>query len=163
MPTIGNELKTMFNEQAGIEFTISNIYLALSFWFEERNYTGVSKYLKNSSNEEREHGLLFFNYILKRNGTNVNVPVSENYDASIHKDALEIFKLIYDIEVENTVRLTNLADFCLKVKDYQSYNFLKPLLEEQDNAENEIMYIISKLEKNIPDTLYFLDKDYNSK
>jgi len=25
------------------------------------------------------------------------------------------------------------------------------------------MYIISKLEKNIPDTLYFLDKDYNSK
>jgi len=153
----------MFNEQAGIEFTISNIYLALSFWFEEKNYTGVSKYLKNSSNEEREHGLSFFNYILKRNGTNINVPLSESYDASIHKSALEIFKLIYEIEVENTVRLTNLADSCLKMKDYQSYNFLKPLLEEQDNAENEILYIISKLEKNIPDTLYFIDKEFNSK
>lgn len=163
MPTINEKLKSLFNEQGGIEFTISNIYLALSFWFEERNYTGVSKYLKNSSNEERDHGLMFFNYVLKRNATKINVPVSESYDASIHQDALEIFKLIYNIEVENTVRLTKLADICLKEKDYQAYNFLKPLLEEQDNAENEILYIISKLEKNIPDTLFFLDKEYNSK
>jgi ferritin len=125
MPTIKDDLKTLFNEQAAIEFTISNIYLALSFWFEERNYTGVSKYLKNSSNEEREHGLMFFNYILKRNAVNINVTVSESYDASIHKDALEIFRLIYDIEVENTIRLTNLADYCIKLKDYQSYNFCK--------------------------------------
>ena len=161
MPTIKEEIKVLFNEQAGIEFSISNIYLALSFWFEERNYTGISKYLKNSSDEEREHGLMFYNYVLKRNATNINVPVSDGYDASIHKDALEIFRLIYQLEVENTIRLTNLADDCLQLKDYQAYNFLKPLLEEQDNAENEIMYIISKLEKNIPDTLYFLDKEYS--
>jgi len=161
MPTISPELLKLFNEQANVELTISNVYLQMSFWFEEQNYTGISKYLRKSSDEERGHGLSLYDYILKRNGvgTLVNLPEISNI-VNKNTDALGIFENIYQLEMDNTDRLVKLANACIDMKDFRAYNFLEPLLKEQDDAENEILYIVDKLRQNIPDTLFFIDKEF---
>jgi len=160
MPTISPQLLKLFNEQANVELSISNAYLQFSFWFEEQNFTGISKYLRKGSDEERGHGLSLFDYILKRNGVGSVVDVQPMRLIDRNSTALTIFETIYELEVQNTDRLITLANSCVDMRDYRAYNFLEPLLKEQDDAENEVLYIVTKLRQNIPDTLFFLDKEF---
>ena len=54
------------NDQITHEFFSSNLYLSIASYFENIPLDGFSKWFKKQAEEEREHGLKIYEYLLTR-------------------------------------------------------------------------------------------------
>lgn len=84
---------TALNAHANKELGASQAYLAMSYFFEDLNFSGIAEYFRAQADEERGHGLKIFEFIVKR-GDRVAVealaaPKAEYANAS---DALYVFR-----------------------------------------------------------------------
>ena len=56
------------NEQINSEFQSSYTYLAMAAFCDRQKFYGASKWLRLQSDEERQHGLKLFDFVLARDG-----------------------------------------------------------------------------------------------
>ena len=87
---MNKEVLSLLNEQIWLENTASFFYLKLSKLFSENNYFGISNFFLEQSNEEREHMLKIFTYVLEQEGE----PVVPNYNFLEDAKTLGIIKKI---------------------------------------------------------------------
>ena len=64
MTTIGNAMQDAINEQINKEFYSSYLYLSMAAYFEDKNLTGFGHWMRLQADEEREHAMKFYNFIL---------------------------------------------------------------------------------------------------
>jgi ferritin len=56
------------NEQINSEFQASYTYLAMAGFCDRQKFSGASKWLRAQSDEERQHGMKLFDFLLARDG-----------------------------------------------------------------------------------------------
>ncbi len=141
-------LSTVFhkamNEQINKEFYSSYLYLAMSAHFEDFNLPGFAKWMKLQADEEQEHGMKFYTYLLERGAKVELLPIAGPVIEG--KTNLEIFKQVQAHEVAVTASINALYELALKEKDYPGQIMLQWFITEQVEEEKNVADIIAKLE-----------------
>src|SRR4026207_1553735 len=65
---IGKAMQDAMNEQLNKEIFSSYLYLSMAAHFENKNLAGFAHWMRLQTDEEREHAMKFYNFILERGG-----------------------------------------------------------------------------------------------
>lgn len=137
-------LQKALNEQINKEFYSAYLYLAMSAHFEDTNLSGFAKWMKLQADEEQEHGMKFYSYLLERGAkvdlTPIAGPVLEG------KSNLEIFKQVQAHEAVVTASINALYELALKENDYPTQIMLQWFITEQVEEEKNAADIVAKLD-----------------
>jgi ferritin len=160
---ISNKTYELMLNQVNAELNASYLYLSMSSYFEEKNLRGLAKWMKKQSEEEYEHAMKFYNYLVTVGKRvilkTINEPKSEwNSIMEVWQDTLNHEKKVTDMI--NTIMKQAIAD-----NDFASVNFLNWFVDEQVEEVTTVEEIIAKFEM-IGDSkqgLYLLDKELGSR
>src|SRR5690349_21438407 len=116
MSMIGKTMQEAMNEQINKEFFSSYLYLSMAAYFEDRNLTGFAHWMRIQADEEREHAMKFYNFILDRGGRvylkAIDAPATD------WKSNLEVAEQVAEHEAKVTASIDSLYELALKEKDY---------------------------------------------
>ena len=140
---ISKKVEALLNQQIQQEGYASYFYLGMASWCDFNGLEGCSKFLYGQSEEEREHMLKLFNYIIEAGGQALAPEIKKI--PKDFKDVVNVFNLALKQEISNTKSINNLADVCLKEKDYSTFNFLQWYVAEQHEEEMLFKTILDKI------------------
>jgi ferritin len=156
---IKQKVQEEINEQIQAEFQSAYAYLALSGWFESQNLSGFAHWSKKQWNEEIEHGMKFYEHLIKRDGE----VVLKNIEApSLTIDTPEdAFEQALEQERNITKRIHKLYDLAQKEGDYPLESLLLWFIDEQVEEEDMVRKILDdlKLIKNDASGMLLMDKE----
>ena len=111
---ISEKLQKAINEQITAEMWSSNLYLAMSFFFEKEGFSGFAHWMKKQSQEEMGHAYAMADYIIKRGGTAMvdKIDVVPNGWGT----PLEVFEHVYK-QVEEEATAQGIVDKIKKAGD----------------------------------------------
>ncbi|GGH02349.1 ferritin [Mucilaginibacter phyllosphaerae] len=130
---ISAQVETLLNQQVKKEAYSSSVYLAMASWCNRNGFDFSSDYFFKQAEEEREHQLKFYKYILDMGGNAISPDVSgikQEYNSF-----REVFEDALDQEVSVTQSIKNIYAQCLKEQDYVTNEFLNWFLKEQREEE----------------------------
>jgi ferritin len=140
---INKAMQDAMNEQINKELFSSYLYLSMAAYFEDKNLPGFAKWMRVQEQEEREHGMKFYDFILERGGKvtlkTIEAPKSE------WKSNLEVFDEVAAHEAKVTASINPLYELALKEKDYPAQIFLQWFISEQVEEEKNAAEIIATL------------------
>lgn len=121
------------NEQVGHEFFSANLYLAIASYFENIPLEGMSKWFVKQAEEEREHGMKIYQFLLDRN-QHVDLPAIEKprRDFSSVKEAFEA-ALKHEEKVTHWIH--QIYDLAIAEGDHATRVFMHWFIEEQVEEE----------------------------
>ena len=149
----------LLNEQITKEFYSAYLYLDFSNYYYDRELNGFGNWYKIQAQEERDHALLFMEY-LQLNGERpvldtINKPAVElTSDGQVLREGLKheqyVTSLIHDI-----------YEAAYNVRDFRTMQFLDWFVKEQAEEENTADSLIKKFELygSDPRSLYMLDSE----
>lgn len=163
--SLSEEIETLLNEQIKTEATSSAIYLSMASYCNRNGFDHSAGYLEKQSNEERNHMLKIFKYVNDLGGRAISpeiLNVPQEFDS---------FRGVFEMALQQEIKVTNqinrLADQCMKLKDYTTFEFLQWFLKEQIEEEYvarrilELFDVIGEegtgryqIDKNIPKVSY---------
>jgi len=130
---LSEEIEDILNVQIRVEAHASALYLSMSAWCNDQGLDNAAGFFVKQSDEERSHMLKLFNYIGNRGGRAISPEV-----ANIPRD-FESFRGVFEQTLEQemfvTEQFNEIADRCMKAKDYVTFNFLQWFLAEQIEEE----------------------------
>lgn len=131
--SLSEDIENILNEQIKIEAHASALYLAMSSWCDDQGLDNAANFFAKQSDEERGHMLKLFKYINDRGGRAISpevpkVPVDFESFRGIFEQTLEQ-------EMFVTEQFNNIADRCMKAKDFVTFNFIRWFLDEQIEEE----------------------------
>ena len=114
---IGKSMQDAMNEQINKEFFSSYLYLSMAAYFEDKNLMGFGHWMRLQADEEREHAMKFYDYILDSGGRvqlkALDAPATE------WKSNLEVAEQVAEHEAKVTASIHALYELALKEKDYR--------------------------------------------
>jgi ferritin len=130
---LSTEIEAILNQQIKKEAQSSSIYLAMASWCDRNGYDNSADYFFKQAEEEREHQLKFYKYVLDMGGTAIspevsNIKIEYNSFREVFEDALEQ-------EVSVTESIKAIAARCYKEQDYVTLEFLNWFFKEQREEE----------------------------
>lgn len=131
--SLNEEIENILNAQIKVEAHSSSIYLAMSSWCDDQGYDFSSAFFAKQSEEERTHMLKLFNYVNDRGGRAIS-PEIVNIPADF-ESFRGVFEEMLEQEMYVTQQFNNIADKCLKLKDFVTFQFIQWFLEEQIEEE----------------------------
>ena len=141
---ISETMRTAINEQINKELYSSYLYLSMASYFADKNLVGFATWLRVQVEEERGHGMKFFDYLVDRSGrvflNAIETPRSE------WKSSLEAFKEVQSHEAKVTASINALYELALKEKDYPTQVLLQWFITEQVEEEKNAAEIVQQLE-----------------
>ncbi|WP_369998787.1 ferritin [Winogradskyella sp.] len=156
---LSKSIETALNKQIRIEAESSQVYLSMAVWAEVKGFEGISNFMYDQSDEEREHMLKLVKFINERGGhaqiTELNAP---NIKFSSFK---EMFKKLLEHEIFVSESINELVHISLQEKDYATHNFLQWYVAEQIEEEAMARTILDKINMIGDDKggLYLFDRD----
>jgi len=141
---INKKMQDAINEQIKNELYSAYLYLAMSAHFEAQNLPGFATWLRVQFEEEQEHALKFFDYLLERGGT-VELKAIDKPPAS-WASPLEAFREVLAHEQKVTSLIHNLYKLALEENDYASQVMLQWFISEQVEEEKNASEIVAQLE-----------------
>jgi ferritin len=160
---MNKEVLSLLNEQIWLENSASFFYLKLSKLFNDNNYFGISNFFLEQSNEEREHMIKIFTYVMEQESDPVIPSLNVIGDEEIDFDVVSMFESSLMSEKKITNAINKIMSKCKDVEDYTTENFLQWFIVEQREEENKFKEILDNL-KIIGDNklgLYELNKSLN--
>jgi len=143
MPTIGTAMQDAMNEQINKEFFSSYLYLSMAAYFEEKNLTGFAHWMRLQADEEHEHAMKFYNFILDRGGRvylkTIDAPATE------WKSNLEVAEQVAEHEAMVTASINSLYELAHQEKDYPAQTMLQWFISEQVEEEKNAADLVAKL------------------
>ena len=140
---ISKKVESLLNQQIAQEAYASYYYLGMASWCDFHALEGCSQFLYCQSEEEREHMLKLFNYIVEAGGRALAPGIKQI--PKDFKDITNVFKSALTQEKANTKSINALVDTCLKEKDYSTFNFLQWYVAEQHEEEMLFQSILDKI------------------
>lgn len=141
---ISEKMQNAINDQINKELYSSYLYLAMSSYFAGINLPGFAAWLRVQEEEEREHAMKFYDYLVDRGGR-----VALKTIASPHnewKSSLEAFKEVQSHEATVTASINTLYELALNEKDYPTQVLLQWYITEQVEEEKNATEIVQQLE-----------------
>ena len=143
MTTIGKAMQDAMNEQINKEFFSSYLYLSMAAYFEDKNLTGFAHWMRLQADEEREHAMKFYEFILDRGGRvqlqAIDAPATE------WKSNLEVAEQVAEHESKVTESINTLYELALQEKDYPAQAMLQWFISEQVEEEKNAADLVAKL------------------
>ncbi len=140
---IGKAMQDSMNEQINKELFSSYLYLSMAAYFEAKNLPGFANWMRIQSDEEREHAMKFYDFILERGGEvtlkAIDAPKSQ------WTSALEVGQEVAAHEAKVTASIYALYELALKEKDYPAQMMLQWFITEQVEEEKNAAEIVSNL------------------
>jgi ferritin len=125
----------MLNQQIAMEAHSSATYLSMSAWCYAQGLNGCGEFFKIQSNEEREHLLRLFDYIVDSGGLPVSPEISKierNFDG-----LRDVLVRALEQEISITQSFNRMTEQCQKLRDFQTSRFLQWYLDEQMEEEQQ--------------------------
>ncbi len=140
---LSTQMQDALNGQITKEFYASQLYLAMSAHFEALNLRGFAHWMRVQSDEEREHALKLFDFILARGGS-VELGAVEQPPGEFGAP-VEIFQASLAHERRVTAWINELYARAASENDYASQVFLQWFIDEQVEEEANASEMIDRL------------------
>lgn len=137
------ELAAAFNEQITMELASSIAYLQMSAYFESQNLTGMASWMRMQSDEEHDHALRFFEFVVDR-GNTVQLGKLETPRADFTNPA-QVFESSLEQEQAVTRAIHDLYRLATDHGDLASFPFLQSFIEEQNEEEAMVETILERV------------------
>jgi ferritin len=156
---IKEKMQKAINKQINAEFYSSYLYLAMSGYFEARNWLGFAQWLKAQSREENAHAMKFYGYVFERGGR-VILSAIETPQAE-WKSPQDAFEAVYAHELKVTGLLNDLLKLAKEENDTATESLMKWFIDEQVEEEANALLIVEKLKliKDSAQGLFMLDHE----
>ena len=140
---IGKPMQDAMNEQINKELFSSFLYLSMAAYFEEKNLSGFAHWMRMQADEEREHAMKFYDFILERGGRvllkAIDAPKTE------WSSSLEVAEEVAAHEAKVTASIYALYELALQEKDYPAQVMLQWFISEQVEEEKNAGEIVADL------------------
>ena len=140
---IGKAMQDAMNEQINKEFFSSYLYLSMAAYFEDKNLMGFAHWMRLQADEEREHAMKFYNFILDAGGR-VRLKAIDAPETD-WKSNLEVAEQVAAHEAKVTASINDLYELALKEKDYAAQVMLHWFISEQVEEEKNAAELVAKL------------------
>jgi len=138
------EVVKLLNEQVNKEFYSAYLYLAMSFYYADKNLSGFANWFKVQAQEEQSHAMLFAEY-LQNNGEKVELPEIKAPSADFENFAAPL-KGAFEHEQFVTASIHNIYDKSFEVKDFRTMQFLEWFIKEQNEEEKNADELVQNYE-----------------
>lgn len=140
--------------QLATEQYSSNLYLTIASYFDDLGLDGCTDFFRESSAEETEHALLFFDHLMDRGEKfQLSAVNAVNY---MPTSVLDAFVKHYENEMKVTQAIHNLYTIAIEEKDYPSQVFLHDFLTLQVEEEKEAQDLVQLLKVGGNDPTFIL-------
>jgi ferritin len=160
---IKEKIEKALNHQLNQELYAFYLYLSMSAYFESLNLNGFANWMRFQAEEEKTHGLKFYDYILQANGKidlkQIEAPKKD------WKNVREVFEDTYKHEKKVTESIYDIVDLSIAEKDHATHNFLQWFVSEQVEEEATALKVLEKI-KFISDNqgaLFILDREMGAR
>ncbi len=140
---LSKAIQDAINEQINKELFSSYLYLAMSTYYAESNFSGFASWMKVQSSEEYGHAMKFYSYVIERNG-HVELETIEKPHAKF-KSPVDVFKQVLEHEQKVTAMINKLYELAMKEKDYPTQIMLEWFITEQLEEEKSAGDILEQL------------------
>ena len=160
---LSKKMEAALNEQLNAELYSSYLYLSMSAYLESINMAGMANWMRIQAEEEKMHGMKFFDFIVSREGrvklTAIAGPETE------WASPLGAFQATYAHEQKVTGLINDLVKLAQEEADTASDVFLQWFVTEQIEEEKNADTIVQKLAmiKDAPQGLLMLDKELGAR
>ncbi|HYF76844.1 MAG TPA: ferritin [Symbiobacteriaceae bacterium] len=138
-------LEEAMNQQIRAEFSSAYSYLAMAAYVEGDNWPGIAHWLKMQAQEEHEHAMRFFNFVLDRGGKVALQGLPQPH--AQYESLREVFVQVVEHEKQITGLINNLYGIAQQEKDYASIPFLQEFLTEQveeEKSANDVLTMVTR-------------------
>ena len=140
---INKTMQDAMNEQINKELFSSYLYLSMAAYFEDKNLAGFANWMRIQADEEREHAMKFYDFILERGGRvylkAIDAPKTD------WGSNLEVAEEVAAHEAKVTASIYELYELALKEKDYPAQMMLQWFITEQVEEEKNAAEIVANL------------------
>ena len=156
---LDRKVAQLLSQQVNKEFYSAYLYLDFSNYYYGEGLDGLGSWYKIQAQEERDHAMLFMQY-LQNNGEKVVLEAIDKPSA-----ALDSAKAVLAEALEHERYVTGLIheiyDAAYGVKDFRTMQFLDWFVKEQGEEETNAEGLIKKFELfgDDPKSLYMLDNE----
>jgi ferritin len=127
------KIEELLNQQIKNELFSAYLYLSMAAWLHNYGLNGYAHWFRVQALEERDHALIFFNYIIKANGRARLYAIDE--PTFEFKDVKELLDLNLSHEQLVTGLINNIADAARTEKDFKTEEMIKWFITEQVEEE----------------------------
>lgn len=156
---LSEKMVSKLNDQLGIEFFSSNIYLQMSAWSDSQGLENCASFFREHAAEEMLHMNKMFDYMCEKGSmpvlSQIGKPQSEY--TSIH----QVFEAAFQHEKYVTGTINDLVSVAYDEKDWASFNYLQWFVAEQVEEEALFSKVLDKLKLigTGNESLYFIDQE----
>ena len=140
---INKPMQDAMNEQINKELFSAYLYLSMAAYFEEKNLSGFGNWMRVQAEEEREHAMKFYDFILERGGRvflkAIDAPKTD------WSSNLEAAEEVAAHEAKVTASINALYELALKEKDYPAQIMLQWFITEQVEEEKNAAEVVANL------------------
>lgn len=149
----------LINKQINLELFSAYLYLDFANFLMTRGLPGIAHWLRVQVMEERDHALLFLDY-MHHNNEPVKLEAIEQPNIKVN-GAMDIMKESLKHEEFITASINDIYEAALEAKDYRTKEFLDWFVKEQGEEEANFHGLIDKLNLLGENTqgLYILDQE----
>ncbi|MEM9144521.1 MAG: ferritin [Bacteroidota bacterium] len=138
------ESMDLLNGQIKMEAHASAAYLAMASWCEQNGFFISAKFFFKQSEEEREHMMKIFHFLVDTGGSPISPEISNiNHDFASIQD---IFESALEHEVKVSESIKNIVKKARASVDITTERFLDWFVLEQVEEENTIRDILDMIE-----------------
>ncbi len=160
---IDPKIEKLINEQIAKEFHAGSLYLSMSAYFFQRNLDGFGDWFLMQAEEEKEHAMKLFRYLIDRGG---KVEIGQiDKPQTDFKSALEACEVTLEHERKVTASINNIVKTAHELNDYATSSFLTWYVDEQveEEAHSERLVDRVKLVGDNSNGILMLDKEMGNR
>lgn len=140
---ISEKMGKILNDQIQKELYSAYLYLSFEAYFTSRNLNGYAHWFRVQAMEERDHGIIFFNYINHVGGrVKLRQLDAPEWD---FKSIEEVITKQLEHERFVTKSIYNIVDQAIEERDHKTDSFLKWFIDEQAEEEANAELNLSKI------------------
>lgn len=157
------ELADVLNEQVNKEWYSAYLYLHIHCYYMDKNLNGFGNWFYVQTQEERDHAMLFTNYLLN-NDAKVELKAIPAPDVKF-SDFKSPASAAFEHEKMITASINDIYAVAYENKDFRTMQFLDWFVKEQGEEEKNTGDILKRYDLfgNDPKGLYMLDSELSAR
>lgn len=160
---LNKDVAKLINEQINKELYSAYLYLDMANYYTGRNLNGFANWFTVQAQEERDHALLFMNFLLN-NGEEVKLEAIAAPDVAF-PDFRAPLAAALEHERFITASINAIYEKAAENKEYRAFNILNWFITEQEEEEKNSDELIQRYDLFGSDGkgLYMLDSEYKAR
>jgi ferritin len=160
---VKKQIQEALNDQIRAELHSAYVYLAMSAHFAESNFDGFAHWMRLQAQEELQHAMKLYDYVLERGGhvdlRGVDAPGSD------FGSPLQIFETALKHERMITGMIHDMFRLARQEGDYATEHMLQWFIEEQVEEEDSASRAVDQLRMaaDSPPALLMLDQRFGAR